>query len=370
MPQRILVVGCGGTGSRLIPQIAQFIKTCPWIIDPEMVIVDNDEVEEKNLRRQNFVAQDVGKKKASVLAQRYSKAYNLSIIPVLEMVTEETPIIKSGDDELSLGNILTTWGRNKIPTMAIMCVDSAEARRTIMSTLGRLLSRELTIIIDTGNENDFGQVKLASLMGMYIENNASRTMLKNIPDTAPGTYELPYLPTDISYFNGMVSSAAPSCADLDQTMAINSLVATIAFGLIQNWYYAKPVTIHKVNISLAHGCIPEYMSNSYLHRICSENEEYYNKSQGRVGAHMSMGMFSATKLLSAVNADYMEFKTAMDAMNAENATKASGEVKVEAVAAANAVGPKKAPKKAASTAEVVEEVITGIASEETAPIAA
>lgn len=370
IPQRILVVGCGGTGSRLIPQIAQFIKTCPWIINPEMVIVDNDEVEEKNLRRQNFVAQDVGKKKATVLAQRYSKAYNLSIIPVLEMVTDETSVVKTGDDEISLGSILKSWGNQRIPTMAIMCVDSAEARRTILSTLGKTLSREMVLIIDTGNENDFGQVKMASLMAYYLEYSTHKTLLKNIPDTAPGTYDLPYLPLDIDYFNSMVSSAAPSCADLDQTMAINSLVATIAFGLIQNWYYAKPITVHKINISLAHGCIPEYMNNSYMHRICIDSENYYNKSQVRNGAHANFGMNHITRTLNLVNNDYVDYKRAMDAMNAENAKKAAGEAKAEAVAAVNAAGPKKASRKAASTAEVVEAVTTGIASEETGPIAA
>ncbi len=35
IPRRIVVFGCGGTGSRLVPLLAQFIKTCSWVQNPE-----------------------------------------------------------------------------------------------------------------------------------------------------------------------------------------------------------------------------------------------------------------------------------------------------------------------------------------------
>jgi hypothetical protein len=44
MPQTFVVVGCGGTGSRLVPLLAQFIKTCPWLVDPVIFLVDDDKV--------------------------------------------------------------------------------------------------------------------------------------------------------------------------------------------------------------------------------------------------------------------------------------------------------------------------------------
>ena len=266
MPQSILVVGCGGTGSRLIPQIAQFVKTCGWVLNPEMVIVDDDAVEEKNLRRQNFVKQDVGKKKAAVLAQRYAKAYDINITPIMERVVQNNTNLA----ETEFYKKIRTWRNNSTPVMVILCVDSAEARRDIVQLLAQTLLGSITLLIDTGNENDFGQVKFSNLvMPISLDSTYSRfkrTVVENkLP--VPGVIPLQHLPVDVDYYMGMVSTEAPSCADLDQTMAINSLVATVTFGLIQNWYYAKPFTTHKVNVSLAHGCIPEYINHEYIGRL-------------------------------------------------------------------------------------------------------
>lgn len=260
IPQRILVVGCGGTGSRLIPQIAQFIKTVGWVISPEMVIVDNDIVEEKNLRRQNFVSLDINKHKAVVLAQRYSKAYDLNIIPFTEKVTRnntECPMISAK---------LQEWANNPGPVMLIMCVDSAEARRDILYKVSSACNADYTLVIDTGNENDFGQVNVSTLMAVDADASYLKA-LEGFPKNVPGEIKIPLIPLDILYYANMVSSPAPSCADLDQTMAINSLVATTAFGVIQNWYYARPMSFFKINVTLSHGSVPEYITEAYLIRL-------------------------------------------------------------------------------------------------------
>ena len=86
VPNKIIVFGCGGTGSRVVPLIAQFVKSCAWVLNPELVLIDFDSVEEKNLLRQNFISSDVGKNKAVVLASRYSKAFNIAITPIIHRV--------------------------------------------------------------------------------------------------------------------------------------------------------------------------------------------------------------------------------------------------------------------------------------------
>ena len=78
----------------------------------------------------------------------------------------------------------------------------------------------------------------------------------------------------------MVSTTTPSCADLDQTMAINSLVANMAFAVVQNWYYAKPISTHKISISLSHGCIAEFITPSYLVEIGESRERHSKKNTG------------------------------------------------------------------------------------------
>lgn len=89
----IFVVGCGGNGGHVIPQIFRYIRS---IIDKqdlppragqrakkkfqfELTLMDGDTVEQKNLIRQNFIAPDVGKNKARVMAERYGRAFGLEV---------------------------------------------------------------------------------------------------------------------------------------------------------------------------------------------------------------------------------------------------------------------------------------------------
>jgi PRTRC genetic system ThiF family protein len=80
------VIGCGGTGSKLIPELAQALalylesgtqvnRSC----NVDLVLCDPDIVEVGNLNRQHFPPSDVGKNKARALADRYSAAYGLTI---------------------------------------------------------------------------------------------------------------------------------------------------------------------------------------------------------------------------------------------------------------------------------------------------
>ena len=71
----IVVVGCGGTGSWLLPKLVKTINDGirKSIIrkDVKLILIDGDIVEEKNLVRQNFIEQDIGQNKAEVMASRY-----------------------------------------------------------------------------------------------------------------------------------------------------------------------------------------------------------------------------------------------------------------------------------------------------------
>jgi hypothetical protein len=340
IPQKILVVGCGGTGSRLIPLIAQFVKTCPWVLNPEMVIVDDDIVEEKNLKRQNFVKQDVEKKKAVVLAQRYSKAYDIMISPITERIYNETSDKYKHNNEFE--QKLSSWGRERIPTLVILCVDSAEARRDILQVLAAKLYASATLLLDTGNENDFGQVKIGGLVGS-VTYDTYLTDLEKMPMNLPITAKLQNLPLDVSYFADMVSTAAPSCADLDQTMAINCQVANVAFGLIQNWYYAKPLTTHQVNVSLAHGSIPQYMDARYMARVCRGFINHRANSANATAKRFILRNFQSddcTQTLREVFKQHMAYERAMAALATEQRIakeKLEAEAKAKAEAEAQAV---------------------------------
>ena len=65
---RITVIGAGGVGSILI----DLLKSVGY---RRVHIIDNDTVEEKNLKRQLFSKEDVGESKAKVIAERYKYTY-------------------------------------------------------------------------------------------------------------------------------------------------------------------------------------------------------------------------------------------------------------------------------------------------------
>lgn len=65
MKSNIYIIGCGGVGSWLTPALA-------LLTGPEnIILLDADKLEPKNLNRQLFTKQDVGRIKAEALAQRY-----------------------------------------------------------------------------------------------------------------------------------------------------------------------------------------------------------------------------------------------------------------------------------------------------------
>lgn len=71
----ILLIGAGGTGSWLVPKLIKYFHDCQIKFPKlsfDVVIADNDIVSESNIIRQNFIINDIGKNKASVLSGRYN----------------------------------------------------------------------------------------------------------------------------------------------------------------------------------------------------------------------------------------------------------------------------------------------------------
>jgi molybdopterin/thiamine biosynthesis adenylyltransferase len=62
--RKVLIIGCGGIGSFLIPLLD---KTCLYKIE----VYDPDIIEKKNISYQNFNSEDIGENKALVFMKRY-----------------------------------------------------------------------------------------------------------------------------------------------------------------------------------------------------------------------------------------------------------------------------------------------------------
>lgn len=144
-----VVIGAGGNGGYYIPNLARAVSLANHKLRltkrplHQITIIDADDVEDKNLTRQNFLRADVGKKKAEVLANRYGRAFGLEIqymdayIDSPKMLLE---IIKNGPTPVIVG-----------------AVDNNKTRKLIYDVFKQ---RNGTFWLDAGNEEWGGQVVL------------------------------------------------------------------------------------------------------------------------------------------------------------------------------------------------------------------
>ena len=70
--QKIVVIGTGGTGTMLLPQMCRYLNSiaehAPYGKCITIALIDGDTVEKKNLDRQVFIEDDIGANKALVFA--------------------------------------------------------------------------------------------------------------------------------------------------------------------------------------------------------------------------------------------------------------------------------------------------------------
>lgn len=132
---QLVLIGVGGTGGYVLQQAARLLYSLKeqGRYVPSILLIDGDAVETKNLLRQYFLPQDVGKKKADVLAERYSKAYALDIGAYSEYVAQGTDLSQIGISDGAL---------------VIGCVDNGSTRRILHEKLHQLRH---VVYIDAGN---------------------------------------------------------------------------------------------------------------------------------------------------------------------------------------------------------------------------
>lgn len=158
---RIVVVGCGGTGGALLPNLCRLLyglKHTPSPRTPNhhrpldqrgpfalnaakspaaqgetpLLIVDGDIVERPNLARQPFTQADLGKKKAVALADRLSGAYGLEVSAYPRYIDEATNL-----------SALIPEG-----SVVVGCVDNGPTRRILHD---HLTDYSNVVYLDSGN---------------------------------------------------------------------------------------------------------------------------------------------------------------------------------------------------------------------------
>ncbi|WP_121616769.1 ThiF family adenylyltransferase [Virgibacillus halodenitrificans] len=142
----IVQIGVGGTGGYLVQQISQMMSI--FGIQGKYVIADADIAEEKNLKNQLFIPNDIGKPKAEVLSKRYRAAYQTDISSYSTKYVEDVKTIENLFNNDYLGG--HSYNTVYLPIL-ISCVDNNFSRKIFhqyfKETEGNLL------YLDVGNES-------------------------------------------------------------------------------------------------------------------------------------------------------------------------------------------------------------------------
>ncbi|MFV1457777.1 ThiF family adenylyltransferase, partial [Bacillus mycoides] len=148
-----VIVGAGGTGSYVVPSVANLYHTDEN--NNAIVLIDGDVVENKNLLRQGFLRKDLNGNKAEVLAKRYSEAFpELAIYYSKGFVNDVNAVLHVVDNFSEIDEIVL-----------ISCVDNNYARLRLWIAQFQLYSKYGCNVhfIDAGNEEWHGQVIPCSL---------------------------------------------------------------------------------------------------------------------------------------------------------------------------------------------------------------
>ena len=155
----IALVGAGGTGSQLLPELARIDYALYKLGHPGLYVTvyDDDIVTEANIGRQLFSPSDVSLSKAVVLVDRINTFFGLDWSARSERYT--------GGDESDTHNIILT------------CVDNVASRKEIGKNLrefggSRFNDDKMPLYwIDFGNQTDRGQVVLGTVVPIEQPNS-------------------------------------------------------------------------------------------------------------------------------------------------------------------------------------------------------
>jgi len=276
---KIIVVGCGGTGGRIIPNIAQHISNHNNEIESnirnteyikhkmELILIDMDTVEHKNLKRQNFFSFDIGKGKAEVMAERYSALFGFDI-----------EYFNNRFDECGFKTGKNLHGGSDANYIIFDCTDNLNARKSIEDNG---INRGCITIISCGNEDTFGQVLVSSESRVsYSQSATPESEIGTIISTINADlncdfsikpkYKTPCLPSLLNLYLNFKDTEVLSCTDMtlqnDQSMPINMLVAQIAYNVFYDIVSGKPLNYNMVKCDINNTFSTSYISSLYALR--------------------------------------------------------------------------------------------------------
>lgn len=154
----VVVVGCGGIGSHLIPPLCRFLAAEKF--EGNVIFWDGDSFDLKNQVRQEFKVDGVGQNKATVMMERMRELH-----PTLTVVDR--------NEYVTLANVHTCCLEDSI---VFVCVDNHPAR-TIISRAAT--EQDNIVVISAGNELVDGNVHVFLRRDGQ---NLSETLLQRHPE--------------------------------------------------------------------------------------------------------------------------------------------------------------------------------------------
>jgi PRTRC genetic system ThiF family protein len=230
---RVLVVGCGGTGSAVVaglPYLHQSLVARGHPGGLHVTVVDGDTISPTNCVRQPFARSEVGLNKAIVLVNRLNLFWGLKWEAVPVHVRPGTFISRSysGDDLRA--------------HIVVGCVDTRAARAAIRDAVGKCST--VSYWLDLGNNADSGQFILGEPLNE--RNRRSRLRLRTAGELFPEIAD-PTLDND----------GEPSCSAVEaleqQSPFVNSTIAQHALALLARLFRYGEISYHGGFINLATG---------------------------------------------------------------------------------------------------------------------
>jgi len=236
---RVLLVGCGGTGSAILgglPYLHLSMLAQRHPCGLSVTVMDGDNVSPANSVRQPFSRAEIGLNKAIVLVNRINLFWGLNWQAMPQALTAQTLAPSySGYSEQHLR-----------PDIVIGCVDTRAARAAIaQSTAG---FSGVGYWLDAGNGPSSGQFVLGEPQN--ARNKRSRTRLRTVAELYPEVID-PALDDDNE----------PSCSAIEslerQEPFVNSVLAQHALTLLARLFRYGQIPCHGGFVDVANSrCVP------------------------------------------------------------------------------------------------------------------
>lgn len=210
-PVKIVVIGAGGTGGYVIPHLYRIGFASNRNI--RIIVCDGDVVEEKNLIRQNFIEQDIGRNKAQVQAERYSAAFGIECEYIPNFIETEKELSSLTEPDFEARPYSNIPESQKV--ILLGCVDNNKSRQLCHKVFNK--QKDL-VYIDSGNGEHAGQVVCG------VRQNG-RTTYKPIGSLYPDVLkEEDKFPSELSCAERAVSAPQSVTANLTAATAMVSFL--------------------------------------------------------------------------------------------------------------------------------------------------